>query len=316
MKYFFIALLFVSVSFSAQAQCELPFGDFEQWDDQTALFNADFGKDFPAGTFIVPTQTSSLFRLFLLFFGFDLDSLLDNLPQDRLNTEINGFDRSNDSYAGDYSLKIGGDSLLGFSDLFYVAPCTDNTKPVNLTFWYKHVGSQADSLNIVAALGESANDIFDAQSPDVMGAAAIDSLFISEEINEWNLHQIPVETMNAALGLDSIVMTIVRSANPNKDNYWLIDEMQWDFQSSTINTDGKVVFRLGQSMDASTIFPYLDQTYYHFQHYSIYDVTGKPIVLEQKEWKDAIDVQALPTGQYVYTISTKEGQFSKIFIRY
>lgn len=316
MKYIFTALLVVSLSFSAKAQCALPFGDFETWDDQTALFNADFGKDFPAETFVTPTQTSSLFRLFLLFFGFDLDTLLDNLPQDRLNTEINGFDRSDDSYAGDYSLKIGGDSLLGFTDLFYVAPCTENAKPVNLTFWYKHIGSQADSLNIIAALGESANDIFDAQSLDVMGAAAIDSIFISEEVGEWSLHQIPVQTMNEALGLDSIVLTIIRSAVPDVGNYWLIDEMQWDFESSTSSPDGKIVFRLGQSMDASTIFPYLDQKYYNFQHYSIFDITGKPIVLEQKEWKDAIDVSHLPSGQYVYQITTEEGQYSKLFVRY
>ena len=315
MKRFVLPLLFV-LSFSAtQAQCPLVFGDFEDWFDQTELINQDFGKEFEPGTFLVPNYMVSFFRLFSMLFIYDIPVLMDEISLDRINNEINGMDRSNDSYSGNYSLKIGGDSLYGFTDLLYIAPCPQEPAPVTLTYWYKHSGSDADSLNIAVAIGESAQDMIDSQDPEVMGIYVQDTLWVQEEVSEWTMRQLEVQVMNDTLSLDSIVFIMVRDGYPDTSNYFLVDGFQWDYVSSVETPEDPAFISLGQSSDGLTIFPIIEPTS-AFRSYSLWDINGRRVSPDIMEMPQFIDISHLSPGQYIFRIQTEHQNYSRLFVRY
>lgn len=302
------------------SQCELPYGDFEQWEDITLTITESFGVNLSTEALNTPQGLVPAARLFFLLFEPDLQGLIDETPSDRLNTEILGYARTEESRSGDYALKIGGDQSIGLSDMLALTSCTDLMQPNFLSFYYKHYGTTADTLVLNCALGESATAMADADefSDPAIGAYFQTAITTDEDLtNEWVWEQMSIQLNNSNLALDSMWFYLIRqSSATDSSSYFVIDDLQWNIETAVVDAEGNFVFQLGQSLDAKTIYPKLDHNNFQFVQAQIFDQAGRLIKTYDSFWKESIDVSALPRGNYFYQIRCKEGAYTKAFVRY
>lgn len=316
MKKCLLGLLFLfSIQF-VSAQCDLPFGDFEQWDDQTAAFNEENGTDLMDETMINPVGMSPFFRLFFLIFDFNLPEIMANTPEDKMLLELFGFERSENSRTGNYALKLGGDTLIGYTDIATVIGCEDINPAATLSFYWKHFGETEDSLVVQTIIGPNGEDLLQAEFDDPGVAAYVfDSLYVTGEINdEWQWFQTPVYVNNASIGMDSLGFVIGRLGVPDADSYFLIDDIQWNIETPATYIHDLIPFELGQSNDSRIIYPNLDHTQYEFKNFNCFDNMGRK-VKSIDVWEDEIDISDLASGHYFLQIITDKGSSTKAFVR-
>lgn len=310
-----LAFLFIS-TLQLNAQCEIPFAEFENWFDYTAQFNSEVGTTFEDGTVLYPDENASpFFRIFsILFGGIDPIEIEMNTAQEQINEELFGFDRTEESRNGDYALKMGGDSNLGESDIIYIGSCEDVTAPSYLSFYYKHNGNFNDSLYFYVILGSDSLLEVSSLDDDKIGATFIDSLIVSEEIDEWQFKQIPVNINNDQTSLDSIVFLLDRYGDVSADNYFIIDDIQWNIETPVVDHENELVFQLGQALNNTEIYPYFNEDKYTFNSYSIYDQQGR-LIRSNITLDKVIDISQYNPGTYYYKINAVEGTYTKPFIK-
>lgn len=314
-----LLLVFVFCSVKSFTQCDLSFGNFETWVDQTSFLEEDFETDFPDSSYLSVPELNPTIRAFLLFFLVDVLSIIDVIPAEDVQVELLGFKRNDDAHSGSYSLQMGGDTLLGFSDLAYFNACEGSEAPNFLSYYYKHMGTEKDTFLLIATLGENEDSLASPLNGTIsedIGVYFTDTLISETTDEEWQWRQLPAILNNDTISLDSILLYLIRVGPAEKESYFLIDDIEWDIESSTHNALKPISFNLGQSLDSEYLFLSLEDPNFNFISYQIFDVLGRNISPITYQWQETIDISMLPKGNFFFHIKTKKGVFTKQFVRF
>lgn len=201
MKVNFTLLFLVTSFFTVNAQ-EIPFGDFEKWDDISESFNEILEKPLEPKTLLVPEDGIPAFALVFLFLGnLDLNNIVQSSAKEDISTNLLNLARTSDSHGGDYALKFGGSSHNAFAHLRHTSELGTNQLPNSLPFYYKHVGNNKDTLRIISNIAseQSSYDSLNYENT----RAIIDGTIISETTEGYKWKSIAVEDFNVNAKMDT-----------------------------------------------------------------------------------------------------------------
>ena len=155
MKIVFYTVLFSLICISkTYAQCEVPNGNFEQWQDVTGPISSHLGipLQFPV---MVPEGWLPVQRLDELLMN---EEVTDRLSQDSLDIEVFQGVRqvSPGALGSDYALLLGGDQYGFVSDMVTTFEC--DARPLRVTGYFKYLSElEHDSINIRVLLQSGSN---------------------------------------------------------------------------------------------------------------------------------------------------------------
>lgn len=314
MKIKFTLLLLLTIIFSSNAQ-EVPFGDFENWTDVSADFNAELENPLEPKTILFPEDCTPVLSMFFLLFVLDLEEVVNNSSQDKISTNLLNIARTTDSHGGNYAMKLGGSAHNAFAHIQHASELKGDELPKSLSFYYKHVGNVTDTLYVISTIASEEALVADSIDFEITRAQIVDSI-ISETTEGYIWKQIEVEDVNLEAASDTFNFEFYfLKDEPDSTSYWIIDNVQWNIETPTYDVDHSVLFRLGQSIDNQTIYPFLDQSKYAFKSAAILSENGAKIK-SYNEWSDEINITELNPGRYVFMVEANGRIFSKLFIKY
>lgn len=232
----FLSLIFLSFLFlNASAQnCPIPNGSFEEWVDISS--EIDTTGSLPAETVLVPENYFPILRLFLATFEQAFGSVLDiDIAKNYL-----GIERSDDASDGNYSMKLLGNSTFPLADALSIFPC-DGQLPSEFYLDLKHVGTGADTMQVVLTFGETPVIPFDVN--DFFTTSGFYSGLVTADIDtEWSSLALPITDNEIGISADSVMVWFILESDTtsianNEESYFLIDNMSFDIESSVTNID-------------------------------------------------------------------------------
>lgn len=302
-----------------QAQV-IPVGNFEAWDDLSDKINEDTDLNLEDGSVIVPRETFPLLTAFFYSFSeeFDIKEAVANSTKENMSTNVIGIDQSTEARSGDYALKFGGSNYMPITHLGYFSVC-EGSKPKGIAFYYKHKGETTDSLYILATLGSKADPAMLLTGIDTasIGVMLDDTIIASGNMDEYQYVSFDFQDLNPDVNLDTLNLHFgAQNVKLDTSIFWLIDDLQYTFQTPTFDIDQTVLFRLGQSINNHKIYPFMDHNKVQFKRSTILSINGQNI-RSFNAWHDEIGIEDLQAGKYVFLVETKTGKtFSKLFVKY
>lgn len=280
--------LLVMLSFTLSqglAQCSLPNGDFEEWEDLTEAFAFELDLELVEEV-TWPSEYSTLLRLVdLANSSFILPYFDTGMADQPLFAGVSRVEPG--ANGSNTALQIESDTLTGRIDLLTTIKCTE--MPTSLKGFYSYTGESVDTLTVLALFhqGDRVTEAVDAMASSVFVAAGGPSEFTEFEV--------PFE-YPAVLNADSMTLLIVvqKDVTNSAIGTFRIDQLSLE-ETSTSLSDIEISYQL---IAPNPAFDHLEVLSSDVERIEILNFSGQ-LVLDINQPLPSIDVSSLVSGSYV-----------------
>ncbi|NND35132.1 MAG: T9SS type A sorting domain-containing protein [Saprospiraceae bacterium] len=292
----------MTTALEIQAQCQIPNGDFEQWQDVTGTMSNQLNipLKYPV---LVPAEWLPVQRPEDLLMNEDVGSRLN---QDSLDIDVfAGLKKVAPGALGTASaLLLGGDQYGFVSDVVTTFDC--DARPDRVTGYFKYLSElEHDSINILVLLQSGSNT-----SPeDAIGIATFTAYGGPPEFFKFEADFI---YFNSQIP-DRAIVTITAGRYiswPEDTTYYIVDEIAFEGGSSTVTV------KEAQTYGAFLLSPnpVFGTTYLQFDGSNhsvleIYNNMGNLVYKSQTSRNQEIDLSMMPSGMYLARLQSEESSY-------
>lgn len=297
-KYFLLSLFAIIVHFSAQGQCKLINGSFENWSEQELPLELEDGSVI-TGRALIPDNYGPYFRYAIQLFGIFLGDTA-RLDQFKNNTQdFLGIDRSEDASEGQYALKLYGDEFLNVSDIIILGDC--NLLPESISIDVRHVGTATDSIGIYAYWDKGLNLGSDDENEPIALIQYIDGF---ETDTDYKTITIPFEQINSEIG-DTLSLSIAALFADPASSYFLIDNIRLNTIAKT--GEASIVGLVKAGPNPSNGLIQIESEIQNGSQWIVYDALGHMVDRGVFDQQVSIDLTNRAAGMYVVKVGNRSG---------
>jgi len=306
MKPLLFTLLSISISITQlHGQCQIPNGDFEQWEDGTDTIEFEFGFELIDQVFL-PTNYFPLSRVTFL--------AIDALTEPFLDTGVADVELfstlkmvSPGANGSGTAAQLMGDSLQSVMDLILKMEC--GQRPTSLQGFYRYSGSEGDSL-IISALFDSE------KSPNDIATADFGFQFKTQGgPDEFTLFDIPINFEDDSYIPSFASIKIFTEKDPNsttQESFFEVDEFAL---VGTTTSQRDFVVEAHELVAPNPFDDYLDLDMARgLQRVTITDLQGRQVMTAQNPGNRMI-TQNLAAGIYFMRAHTANEVFVQRLIK-